>query len=205
MPLSLFATAAVALGVLLVPGSPGAGATEAAADVRHGKMVGASVSALGTVTAVDVAGRRVTVQNAEGEERSFRVDPAVQSLDTLKVGDRVQVDYLLALAVALRKGGDGIREKVESEAAANEPQDGKPNVRKAHVTTYVANVLSVDRERHSVRLQGPAGRIGDLKVRDPVAMADVQPGDQVVAVVYEALAVGVKPAGPSSATAPAGR
>jgi Cu/Ag efflux protein CusF len=186
-------TAAAALGVLLVSLAPGSAATETAAELRHGKMVGANVSVTGTVTDVDVADRRVTVMNAQGEERSFRVDPAVKSLGTLKTGDRVQVDYLLAMAVALSKGGEGIRQKVESEAAAHAPQDGKPSVQKERVTTLVANVLSVDRARHSVRLQGPAGRIGDVKVRDPAALADVQPGDQVVAVVYEALAVGVKP------------
>jgi len=201
------ASSAVALGIgaLLVSLAPAAAAADAAASgLTHTKMAGATVTTTGTVTAVDVAERMVTVKNAQGNERSFRVDPRVTSLENLKVGDRVGVDYLVAVAAALRKGGDGVREKVEDEAQSHEPTDGKPGMQAARRTTYVANVLAVNRAQQTVRLQGPAGRIGDIQVQDKAALADVKPGDQVVAVVYEALAVGVRPAGAAGASGASG-
>jgi Cu/Ag efflux protein CusF len=200
------APATLAIGVLLGTLAPAAPAADAAASgVSHTKVVGATVSTTGTVTAIDVAERLVTVKNAQGTERVFRVDPKVTSLENLKVGDRVGLDYLVAVAVALRKGGDGVREKVEDEAKSHEPTDGKPGMQAARRTTYVANVLAVNHAQQTVRLQGPAGRVGDIKVEDKAALADVKPGDQVVAVVYEAVAVGVRPAGASGAAAPASR
>jgi hypothetical protein len=196
MPHPASAPIALAIGALLVSLAPAAAAADAAASgLSHTKVVGATVTTTGTVTAVDVAERLVTVKNAKGAERIFRVDPKVQSLENLKVGDRVGVDYVVAVAVALRKGGDGVREKVEDEAKSHEPTDGKPGMQAARRTTYVANVLAVNRAQQTVRLQGPAGRVGDIKVEDKAALADVKPGDQVVAVVYEAVAVGVRPAG----------
>ena len=199
----------LAIGVLLGTLAPAATAADAAASgISHAKVAGARVTTTGTVTAVDVAERMVTVKNAQGTERAFRVDPQVQSLENLKVGDRVGVDYLVAVALALRKGGDGVREKVEDEAKSHESTDGKPGMQAARRTTYVANVLAVNHAQQTVRLQGPAGRVGDIKVEDKAALADVKPGDQVVAVVYEAVAVGVRPAGASGASgaaAPASR
>ena len=162
-----------------------------AADV---KTAGASVTATGTVTAIDAAQRRVTVRNAEGVETAFTVDPSVQKLDTVKVGDKVQLDYLVAVAVTVRKGGDGIREKVESEAPVRQVDSDKPGVTVGKRTTIVTNVLGVDQAKGTVRLQGPEGRVGDFEVADKAALADVKTGDQVVAVVYEAVAVGVRPA-----------
>lgn len=206
MPHPASGPVALAMAALLVSLAPEAAAADAAASgLSHTKVVGASLSTTGTVSAVDVAERQVTVKNAQGTERVFRVDPKVESLENLKVGDRVGVDYLVAVAVALRKGGDGIREKVEDEARSHEPTDGKPGMQAARRATYVANVLAVDRARQTVRLQGPAGRVGDIRVQDKAALADVKPGDQVVAVVHEAVAVGVRPAGASAAGASAPR
>jgi Cu/Ag efflux protein CusF len=165
-------------------------------------MAATRVSAYGTVTAVDPAQRKVTIKNAQGVERTYSVDPEVRNLENVKVNDRVRLDYVVAVAVALRKGGDGIREKVESEAQAQAPAGDKPGYAAGTRTTVVSNVLAVDRARQTVRLQGPGGRVADFKVQDKAALADVKVGDQVVAVVYEAVAVGVKPAGkPAAASA----
>src|SRR4029453_1970825 len=180
----------VALGFALPAAAAG---TAAQGDAR---MAGVRVSATGTVTAVDTAKRMVTVRNEEGAERSFHVDTKVQGLENVKAGDKVQLDYVVALAVTLRKGGDGIREKVEADAEVQDPQGGKPGEGAGKRTTIVTNVLAVDRAKQTVRLQGPEGRVADFEVKDKAALDEVKVGDQVVAVVYEAVAVGVKPAAP---------
>lgn len=158
------------------------------------KMAAVKVSLIGTVTAVDEVQRTLSVKSAQGVERSYTVDPAVHNLEKVKVGDRVRLDYLVAVAVALRKDGAGIREKVEAEAAARAPTGGMPAVVAGRRTTWVADVVSVDRQRQHVRLKGPEGRVADFKVPDKARLNEVKAGDQVVAVVDEALAVGVTPA-----------
>ncbi|MCW7538435.1 copper-binding protein [Aquabacterium sp. A7-Y] len=181
----------LALTVLFVAAAPLV--VEATSSETGVRAVGMQASVTGTVVAVDAEQRTVTVKGPQGLDRSYAVDPSV-ALDSVKTGDLVRLDYQLAVAVALRKGGDGIREKVEAEAEARVAQDGKPGLQANRRTTLVTHVLAVDRQRQTVRLQGPQGRVADFTVKDKAALADVKAGDQVVAVVYEAIAVGMKPA-----------
>jgi len=185
--------AALALGAL-APLAIAQTVTAGAASAPGVRVAGARLTTTGTITALDIAQRTVVVKNAQGVERSYRVDPSVQSLDQVKVGDQVQLDYLVALAVTLRKGGAGIREKVEAEAQRKAPPEGRPGAEATRRVTIVADVIAVNRSKHTVRLKGPEGRVVDLKVDDKATLKNVKAGDQVVAVLYEALAVGVKPA-----------
>lgn len=194
--------AALALGLGALISSAGLAPRAAIAAPGDVKVDGKRITTTGTVTAVDLAQRMVTVKGERGVERAFRVDPGVDKLENVKVGDRVRVDYLLAVAVSLLKNGNGIREKVEEQAQSQAPVDGMPQVAAGKRTTLVADVISVNRTRQTVRLKGAQGRVADFKVKDKAALADVKPGDQVVAVVDEALAVRVMPAAaPASASA----
>ena len=151
-------------------------------DARHGSTI---VSVVGEITAVDVANRVVTIKGPRGNIGEMKVDPAVKDLDKVKVGDRVRVSYRVALALALKKGGDGIRERVETEASSMSGASKR--------ITIVANVESVNAKRGIATLRGPEGNFVDVKVRDPKLLHDVKAGDQVVASVTETVAVGVLP------------
>lgn len=187
-----FVLTSLALAVVFAFAGPLA--VSAAPTETGGKAAGMQASLTGTVTGVDGEQRTVTLMGPQGREGTYRVHPSV-ALDRVKVGDLVRLDYQLAVAVALRKGGDGIREQVEAEAEARALQDGKPGLQANKRTTVVTNVLAVDPYQQTVRLQGPQGRVGDFRVKDKAILADVKVGDQVVAVVHEALAVRVLPAG----------
>ena len=153
-------------------------------DAQHGSTI---VSVVGEVTAVDVANRVVSIKGPRGNVGEMKVDPAVKNLDKVKVGDRVRISYRVALALALMKGGDGIRERVETEAGSKAGTSATKRI------TIVANVESVDAKRGIVTLRGPEGNFVDVKVRDPKLLHDVKAGDQVVASVTETVAVGVLP------------
>ncbi|WP_157359615.1 hypothetical protein [Caldimonas brevitalea] len=181
----------LAMGVVCVSAAP---LTVSAAPSDTGlKVVGLQASVTGTVSAVEAEQRTVTLKGPQGQERTFGVDDSV-ALDRVKVGDLIRLDYQRAVAVALRKGGDGIREQVEAEAEARTQQDGKPGLQANKRTTVVTNVLAVDQHEQTVRLQGPQGRVADFRVKDKATLADVKVGDQVVAVVHEAVAVRMKAA-----------
>ena len=154
-------------------------------DAQHGSTI---VSVVGEVTAVDVANRVVSIKGPRGNVGEMKVDPAVKNLDKVKVGDRVRISYRVALALALMKGGDGIRERVETEAGSKAGTSATKRI------TIVANVESVDTKRGIATLRGPEGNFVDVKVRDPKLLHDVKTGDQVVASVTETVAVGVQPA-----------
>lgn len=160
-------------------------------DARGGSTV---VSVVGEVTAIDLAYRIVSIKGPKGNIGEMRVDPAVKNLDKVKVGDRVRLSYRIGVALALVKGGDGIREKVETDSASVAARGAKPGGSVTKRTTIVANVQSVDVKRSVATLQGPSGVLYDVKVRDPKVLHDVQVGDQVVANITESVALRVQPA-----------
>jgi len=168
----------------------------AAADPSVPQVVadGLRITVIGEVTAVDAAARTVAIKGPQGNKGVFAVDPAVKNLDQVKVGDRVRIDYKAAVALALLKNGDGIREKVEADSATQAQPGAKPGAAVLKTTTIVANVLSVNTKKKHVKLQGPEGRVVDVQVRDPKVLKAVKVGDQVVADVTETLAVNVRPA-----------
>lgn len=180
------ACAAILLGssVEMVGAQPPAKKKVELEDARHGSTI---VSVVGEITAVDVANRVVSIKGPRGNIGEMKVDPAVKDLDKVKVGDRVRVSYRVALALALKKGGDGIRERVETEASSMSGASATKRI------TIVANVESVNAKRGIATLRGPEGNFVDVKVRDPKLLHDVKAGDQVVASVTETVAVGVQP------------
>ena len=57
------------------------------------------------VSGIDRGKRSVTLTNAEGERNTMNVPSEMKSFDTLKVGDRVDVDYRESIAVSLAPTG----------------------------------------------------------------------------------------------------
>jgi hypothetical protein len=161
------------------------------ADARGGSAV---LAVTGEITAVDVANRIVSIKGPRGNINDLRVDPAVRNLDQVKVGDRVRLSYRIGVALALVKGGDGIRERVETDSAAVAAKGARPGAVAMTRTTIVANVFGVDRKKSIVTLRGTSGQLTDVHVRDPQVLKDVKVGDQVVANITESVALRVQPA-----------
>ena len=162
------------------------------ADAEGGGIV---VSAVGEIVAVDAANRIVSIKGPKGNISDMLVDERVRNLDKVKVGDRVKLTYRVGVALALLKGGDGIREKVESEGAARAAEGAaKPGGVVVKSTTVVANVEAVNQKRKIVTLKGPEGKVVDVQVKDPQVLKDVKVGDQVGARITESVAVRVTPA-----------
>lgn len=162
--------------------------------VAGGAADGVRITVVGEITAVDAAARTVSIKGPSGNIGDYAVDPSVRNLEQVKVGDRVQLDYRAAVGLALVKHGDGIREKVEADSTATAKDGAKPGGAVLKTTTIVANVLSVDKKRKLVKLQGPEGRVVDVQVRDAKVLKEVKANDQVVAKVTESVAINVKPA-----------
>lgn len=143
----------------------------------------------GTLTRVDAAQRRISVRGEHGEF-TYRLDKKVDNVEQLKVGDPVRVDYVAALALTLRRGGPEVKKRAEADAARNpgSSQDGA-----AARVTIVADVLEIDRPNRIVKLRASEGHVADFRVDDPARLSGVKVGDKVVAVFYEAVAVGVVP------------
>lgn len=155
-----------------------------AAQVGHAK---------GVIIAIDPTTRVVSIKGEKGHVVDITNPPEVKNFDQLKVGDIVSVEYRRSIALALKRGGSGIRSEVETTATASAAAGEKPGGAEVRRRTIVANVLSVNHKAQTITVKGPKNRVVDVKVNDPQVLKEVKKGDQVVAVVTDAVAVSVTP------------
>jgi NMD protein affecting ribosome stability and mRNA decay len=145
----------------------------------------------GTVLNIDKKTRTITFKNKEGESK-FVAGPEIKNFDQIKKGDLVNVTYELAVAIELIKTkSDGIRSKVETNTVTNSKPTDKPSEVIANKTTIIADIVAVDRDKKLVSVKGPSGKITTVTVKNPALLADVNVGEQVKVVYYDAMAASI--------------
>ena len=142
----------------------------------------------GEVTKIDAATRTVTLKNQDGET-SIVAGPEVKNFAEIKVGDRFDVVYEMAIAVELVKvkNPGAVGEQV-STSTVTAPQGDKPGMITTNTVTATANVEAIDAAKNIVSLKGPQGNIFKVKVQNPDLMKDIAVNDQVKVVYTEAIA-----------------
>jgi Cu/Ag efflux protein CusF len=173
-----------------------AGAQTGAAVVAKGPGVAAaagSVKLTATITAIDAATRAVTLKGPQGRELTVTAGPEVKNFAQMKVGDSVDVEYLEAVTLELKKGGGLVVARTEQAAAGAAKPGERPAGVAGRQVTIVADVVNVDPATQTVTLRGPQ-RTVELRLRDPEQFKRVAKGDQVEATFTEAVAVAVRPA-----------
>jgi Cu/Ag efflux protein CusF len=152
------------------------------------------------VMGIDRGTRNVTLQNADGEKRSVKVPADVKAFDTLKVGDRVDIDYYEAMAVSMAP--PGTKPSVTERTSGTRMGEGSGAGGVSRETTVAAEIVSIDTAANKVTFKGPKGGVKTVTVSDP-AMQKKLPGlkpGQVVQFTYtEAIAASIRPAVPPAA------
>ncbi len=192
-------TRAILFAILALAGTPAfaqqpqaAETTIAATAPGKGAMANV-VTVSAAVTAIDKDTRLITLKGPMGNTFQVVAGPDVRNFDQIKVGDDVVVRHVEAVSLELKKGGDGIREKVESADAARAKAGAKPGMAAAARVTVVADVVAVNARTQTITLRG-VERTVELRLRDPKQFKLVKVGDQVQATFTEAVAISVEPA-----------
>ena len=186
--------AIVVLAMMLAAAGTSAQAQTGAVVVGKGPGVAGAaktVEITATITAIDAKKREVTLKGPQGNEVVVEAGSRVRNFSQMKVGDQVNVEYVEALTLELKKGG-GQPVARTMDAGGGRAKEGKmPAGAAGHKVTVVADVVNVDPQTQIVTLRGPE-RTVDLKVRDPKQFALIAKGDQVEATYAQALAVKVE-------------
>lgn len=156
-------------------------------------MAAQTVKINATITAIDPNTRGVTLKGPQGNEVVIVAGPEVKNFAQMKVGDNVDVQYVEALTLELKKGGGKPVARTTEGAVAGAKPGERPAGAGGRQVTIVADVVNVDAQNQRVTLRGP-NRTVDLRVRDPKQLAMISKGDQVEAVYTEAVAIAVEPA-----------
>lgn len=177
--------AAVALGCT----GPGAAARSGAA-VKPGALAAEAVSVTATVEQIDHGRRMVLLRRADGTLVALRLGPEVRNLDRVRKGDEVVATYVESIAILVTDEGAGpgaAAVRTVDIAAKGE----RPGLVTTQVSQITARVESVDRRARTLTLVGAEGIIGPFRVGDDVPLDEIDPGDDVVARVTEAIAIEV--------------
>ncbi|TAK09963.1 MAG: hypothetical protein EPO39_01375 [Candidatus Manganitrophaceae bacterium] len=142
------------------------------------------------VKAIDKANRLVTLQTPDGQTKTIQVPEEARNFDRIKIGDKVTIDYLQTMAVAIRKAGEP---KPPSARATVEvaPKGEKPSGKVVKTHEMTANVEAVDPAQHTVTLKGPEGNSQTFAVDPRVPLEKINVGDKVDVQYTEALALKV--------------
>jgi len=183
--------AATAQLLLAEQPGPAPGVGVATATVRTAQSD--AIQAVATVEAVDAVDRTVILKGPRGYLQRLGVSDEVRNLAQVKAGDRVVVTYAQALALQLKKGAAGIRERVERDGGKRIAPGERPAGAGGREVMLVADVVAVNYNRQTVTLRGPQQTV-TLAVPDGVHLRSITTGDQVHATYTEAFALAVKAA-----------
>ena len=162
-------------------------------DRQPGRVgVAQAVDVTATISALDAAKREITLKGPDGKETTMVAGPEVKNYGQLKVGDKVDIQYVEALVLELKKGGGLPVARTEKESMTTAKPGETPAAKGGRKVTVVGDVIALDAATQTVTLKGPQ-RTADLKVRDKKQFDLISKGDQIEATYTEALAVAVKP------------
>jgi hypothetical protein len=157
----------------------------------HGVIVVETYSVNATVTAIDASKRDLTLTFPDGKTTTFKATPDMVNFPQIQVGDEVKAVVTEQAAVSIRNDG-----RPPSAAAAGvavlTPVGAKPGGVAVATWEVTATVVSVDASKHKVTLQFVEGKPQTLKVSDDVNLANVTPGESLVAEVTEGVAISVE-------------
>jgi hypothetical protein len=166
----------------------------APAPVGEGQLIEVTAK----VEDVDVAKRLITIKGPQGRVVVSKVDPKVENLDKVKVGDEVQIKYYRAalqeaekLDPSAKRGGT----VTESGAVTGTVGDKPAGIAGREVRETV-EVLDVDPYKKAVAFRGMDGKYREISVDAPHLehwLEDLKKGDKVRVAYVEALAIMVEP------------
>jgi Cu/Ag efflux protein CusF len=199
MKLAYATISLLSAGLLMGAATPAAHAQQAAtttstiASAPGRAVMTQTTKASAVIVAIDAKARVVTLKTASGKVFDVDAGPEVQNFDQLKVGQSVNVGYVEALSLELKKDGKGAPSAKEEAAAVRAAKGEKPAGAAGRTVTVLADVVAVNQKTQMVTLKGPRGMV-DLHVLDPGQLKNIKKGDQIEAVYSEAVAVTVEPA-----------
>ena len=142
----------------------------------------------GIVTKIDAKNRVVTFKNKEGE-LDIVAGPEVKNFAQIKVGDRLDVQYALAVAIELVKTkNNDVRGREVTSDTKTAPAGNKPGMVKTNIVKTTASVVAIDQKKQIVSLKGPKGNVVDVKVENPALLKGITTKDQVYVTYAEAVA-----------------
>jgi hypothetical protein len=184
----------IMLAVMLVAGLTSMATAQqkdsAAKGAKPGAVIVEVVKLTGTVKAVDLQKKTVSIEGPGGKTATVNAKNA-RNLDQVKVGDKVNLEFIEEMALFVRKS-DAPPSATETQMVELAPKGQKPAGLMAETIELTGNVESIDAKKRTIALKGAAGNVRTFKVDKAVKnFNQIKKGDQVVLRFTEAVALSV--------------
>ena len=158
-------------------------------SVRRSRLI----TRTGTVQAIDLGKRMVTLKGSRGNEITVYVTERAKNLPQLKVGDQVTVKFYEDLALRVVPPGQAAPAPTTTSARSAAQPGEKPGGVEVRQTTVTVTIEAIDKKAGTVTFKGPAGNSRTIKAADPKNLELIKVGDPVEITYTETLAVSVEP------------
>ena len=150
----------------------------------------AMVKATATVQKIDKETRTITLKKEHDEIVNIVAPDTVRNFDQIKVGDVVHAQYETSVTFQVNKEGSTEVGSVAQGQVARAKLGDKPGAVMTRAVAMRANVTKVDPENKKITIQGKNKTL-DLDIKNPEHFKVVKVGDQIDALITEAIAISV--------------
>jgi hypothetical protein len=160
-----------------------------AVETPDGAIIVDTFSASATVTSLDEAKRKVTLEFPDHLKTTYKCGPEVVNFPQIQVGDQVNATVTEEAAIFIGAGappGD-----IAGAGVALAPVGYKPGGELVDTMQVTAKVTAVDAKHHKVTLQFADGTTKKVKVGKKVDLTAVPLGTDVTVQVSEGVAISV--------------
>ncbi|OPY90267.1 MAG: hypothetical protein A4E72_00747 [Syntrophus sp. PtaU1.Bin208] len=160
-------------------------------EERSGIVRGKVAVLTATVVAIDLKKRVVTLKDADGDLRDFKVGREAKNLPQVKVGDIVTIKFLESVAVEVIKPGTATGTGAATTIVRAKPGE-MPGGMITRQISLTATVKAIDKNGGTISLIGPNRKTVKVKVVDPANLDKVSVGDELLITFTEAEAISVE-------------
>ena len=177
----------VSLGLGACASGPDAVEQEQVYQTSDGVAVVDTVTMVATVTAVDVASRKVTLTSPDGKSGTFKATKGVD-VSAFVVGEQIAVQMTDAVAIEIRDDGTPASDTAAVQlAAAVGGQAGA--VFEGEAIEMAARVVAIDAQARKVTFQFADGSTKSLKADKKADLSGLAVGDTVIVEFADALVI----------------
>jgi Cu/Ag efflux protein CusF len=124
-----------------------------------------------TVEKIDLEKRKVTLLLDDGKKKTYKVDPRVQNLAQVKVGDHLKMAFTEEVLIVVGKSNEAPG-AASAEQVSTSPSGAEPGIVMVESSAVSAQILAVDAENHRVTLLDPDGKKKTIKVSKKITNLD---------------------------------
>ena len=154
-------------------------------------------SVVGTVKSINSASRKVTIEFPNGKVVETVVKPEIQNLQNINPGDKVVIDYVEVLLLAVEKVDPALKGTAASGEKFVSPESaGMPGTTYTFVLEGIGRVDSIDAAARSVTVDLGGGRSRTLTAAEGVDLSGIAVGDTIKGRYVENISIAVEGVNP---------